>query len=108
MVEIKEFYPDDVAVSVADVTIDGEVVEVKFWGSYSKNFTKESDIGVFLTSEALKKLGRIEDAKATMAVLANGENNVVEIQVTLDNGRVVTTVDGIDTRNWAKVWIDKN
>jgi hypothetical protein len=108
MVEIKEFYPNDSEVSIADVTIDEEVVEVRFLGSYSKNFTDESDIGVFLTSEALKKIGRVEDAKATMAVLATGENNVEEIEVTLENGRVVKTVDGTDTRNWAKVWIDKN
>lgn len=108
MVNVKEFYPNDVAVSIAEVEIDGEIVEVRFWGSYSKNFTNESDIEVFLTSEALKQVGKIEDAKTNMAVLATGENNVFEIEVTLDNGRVVKTVDGTDNRNWAKVWIDKN
>lgn len=108
MVEIKEFYQNDEAVSVADVKIDEEVVEIRFWGSYSKNFANESDIGVFLTAEALKQLGRVEDAKATMAVLATGSNDVVEVEITLDSGRVVKTVDGQDTRNWAKVWIDKH
>lgn len=108
MITIKEFYPKDNAVSVADVTIDEQVVEVRFLGSYSKNFANESDIGVFLTAEALKKLGRIEDAKATMAVLASGENNVVDVEITLENDIVVKTVEGTDNRNWAKIWIDKN
>ena len=105
--EIKEFYLNDQNVSIAEVVVEEEIVEVKFWGSYTKQLTTNEELEAYLLAEANKSVGNIVQAKAVLSAYADGENNETQETVEID-GREVTRTIGSDNRNWAQVWIDAN
>ena len=107
MVNVIKLDINDGVSSVAEVTIDQQVVEVKFWGSYTKQLSNNEELEAYLIAEANKKIGDIITAKATLSAYADGENNEEQETVEIE-GRPSTITTGSDNRNWAKIWIDKN
>jgi hypothetical protein len=107
MINIKETYQDDSKGSVAEVVIGEEVVEVKFWYSYTSQLQNEQELEAYLIAEAQKKLGNIQVAKDVLNVFASGVNETTEQEAEV-NGITFTQYFNNDTRNWAKIWIDAN
>jgi hypothetical protein len=105
--EIKEFYLNDQNVSIAEVFVGEEVVEVKFWGSYTAQFENNAELEAYLNAEANKKIGKRNEAKETLLPFAKGKDEETQETVEID-GREVTRTIGSDNRNWAKIWIDAN
>lgn len=107
MIEIKEFYANDESSSVAIVEIGEEKVEVKFWGTYTAQLADNEELEAYILAEAHKKLGNIPQAKATLISYVSGQNNEQTEIVEID-GRQISQTTGLDNRNWAQIWIDKN
>ena len=106
MVTIKEEFVKDENSSVAEVTIGEEIVEVKYWYSYTAQLTNEQEKEAYLIAEAQKKIGNIQLAKDVLQPFATGTLTVIEEAEI--NGVTFTQKFNNDTRNFAKVWIDAN
>ena len=107
MVTIKEIYKDDKQGSIAEVTVNEEVKEVRFWGSIVNVIGQGAELEAYIMFLYYKELDDIETAKQQVQSFANGENSVVTSEVEVD-GRIYFSSTGSDTRNWAQQIIDNN